>query len=118
MGSLAGNVARATRRRAVASVQTESSRSFPTFEMMEPASSSSTMVTAAALGPREAEPNVGGDMVRGIQRLVTTARKAEIKARKTEEEREAMESRWKCYQEELQAAFVKERNRYVQAMGG
>ncbi|CAE7247342.1 hypothetical protein AK812_SmicGene11060 [Symbiodinium microadriaticum] len=59
--------------------------------------------------PEDDLPIRPGEFVRGIQRFVTVARKAEIRVRKAQEEREAILGRWDKFQNELQATFVKER---------
>ena len=59
------------------------------------------------------EPSAGAVLVRGVQRLVTVARKAEVKTRKVSEERQAADQKWAKFQEDLKAKFIKARESYM-----
>ncbi|CAE7899283.1 unnamed protein product [Symbiodinium sp. KB8] len=76
----------------------------PSVEINDPETTGATESEATPLRP--------GDLVRGIQKYVTAARKAEVKTRKATEERELILARWHKYQAELQATFVQERNNF------
>ena len=56
------------------------------------------------------------EYVKGVQKIVNSFRKSEQKARKLEEERLDLEGRWKEYQKELQASFMKEGSKYRDRM--
>ena len=83
---------------------------FPSYAMMELDAAPSK--EAAGPKAKDMDPLKPGDLVRGIQRFVTAARKAEVKTRKATEERELILARWHKYQAELQASFVQERANY------
>ena len=51
-------------------------------------------------------------LVRAVQRLLTTARKAEVKTRKLAEEQEKIEANWSQFQQDLRAKFVRARETY------
>ena len=51
-------------------------------------------------------------LVRAVQRLLTTARKAEVKMRKLAEEQENIEANWSQFQQDLRAKFVRARETY------
>ena len=91
------------------SKQQEEGPTFPSYTAMDLESPAIDKAGTAEKDPAAVRP---GDLVRGIQKFVTAARKAEIKARKAEEEREAILGRWQRYQAKLQAAFIKERETY------
>ena len=52
------------------------------------------------------------EVAKGYQKMVSAARKAEVKMRKAMEEQEKTQVRWQKFQEKLQQAFVKERALY------
>ena len=83
---------------------------FPSYTAMELDSAPSKAPTGSK--EEAALPLRPGDLVRGIQKYVTAARKAEMRTRKATEAREHILARWHKYQEELQATFVQERNNY------
>ena len=86
---------------------------FPSFATMDIGDAETT---APASSSWEVDQPKKGRLVNGLQGIVTKARKAEIKVRKTEEERVNMEKRWNKFQDELQAHFVKERAHFEKEM--
>ena len=90
---------------------------FPTLEMMQPPappSSSTTRMPTETIDLEEA--GEATEYVKGVQKIVNSFRKSEQKARKLEEERLDLEGRWKEYQKELQASFMKEGSKYRDRM--
>ncbi|CAE7221512.1 unnamed protein product, partial [Symbiodinium sp. CCMP2592] len=61
--------------------------------------------------PKEKSEAAG--LVQAIQRMVTTARKAEVKARKLCEEKEQIEENWKAFQADMKKKFVRAHELYV-----
>ena len=85
---------------------------FPTYTMMSSAGSRSTRDQDEAENDRPLTKKMG--LAKGYQRLVTVARKAEVRMRKAEEDMEAAKQCWKTFQDKLQQAYVKERLRHRQ----
>ena len=54
----------------------------------------------------------GGDFLRALQKQITTARKAETKARKLQEELLQRHEKWQQFEEDIRTAFKKERMKY------
>ena len=85
---------------------------FPTYTMMSTAGSRHARDPDDAEGDRPMNKQAG--LAKGYQRLVTAARKAEVRIRKVQEDMEAAKQCWKMFQDKLQKAFVKERLRHKQ----
>ncbi|CAE7241546.1 unnamed protein product, partial [Symbiodinium sp. CCMP2456] len=86
---------------------------FPTLDMMEAGSS-----TASRSQPRASDMDVDeenpttGQLTKGVQKLLNTMRRAEGRARKLSEEKEALQYKWDTFQQELKDSFIKERARF------
>ncbi|OLP90215.1 EH domain-containing protein 4 [Symbiodinium microadriaticum] len=52
------------------------------------------------------------ELAKGYQKMVSAARKAEVRMRKAMEEQEKTQARWQKFQDKLQQAFIKERALY------
>ncbi|CAE7766735.1 unnamed protein product [Symbiodinium sp. CCMP2456] len=58
-----------------------------------------------------------GDLVRYIQKLANTVRRADARIRKSDKDREDAEQQWQQYQEDLKKSFLKERTRHFEKLG-
>ena len=85
---------------------------FPTYTMMSTAGSRHARELEDAEGDRPVTKKAG--LAKGYQRLVTAARKAEVRIRKVQEDMEEAKICWKMFQDKLQKVFVKERLRHKQ----
>ncbi|CAE7710018.1 unnamed protein product [Symbiodinium sp. CCMP2592] len=92
---------------------------FPSFEMMDASSSSAPqrpMAPTRVAMEIDEEPVTTSQMARGVQRLLNGLRKSEGKARRLEEEKEALLGKWAAFKEELQQSFVKEKAKFNERM--
>ena len=80
---------------------------YPTYTRA-PAQKPSSVAEAAK------EPTPAAGLVKAVQRLVTVARKAEVKTRKATEDREHIEQEWVRFQADLKKKFIKAREQYRQ----
>ncbi|CAE7398742.1 unnamed protein product, partial [Symbiodinium sp. CCMP2456] len=84
---------------------------FPTYTMM----AEDKHQKEAATGSEGSDGKKTG-LAGGFQKLLTTARKTEVRMRKAEEERASAQARWQKFQEKLQRTFVKERLQFHKDM--
>ena len=76
------------------------------------------MMTAETEGRRggsineEKAENPSLELAKSYQKMVSAARKAEVRMRKAMEEQERTQARWQKFQDKLQQAFIKERALY------
>ena len=94
--------------------QSSSQPTFPSFEEMPTAGRAETSTSWRAPAQLDlADGDIGQDCVQGVQRILNGIRKATGRSRKLAEEREELEVKWERYQKNLRAAFLKERQKYM-----
>ncbi|CAE7786256.1 unnamed protein product [Symbiodinium sp. CCMP2456] len=91
--------------------------SFPSYETMPAKTKASSAVTQWGNNAASSDLAAGqGNMVRYVQKLANTIRRADGKLRKCDLDRKETDEKWEEYQKGLKQSFLRERKRYYERL--